>query len=156
MRSTSSRQVRLLSDRKGYGRTLILRAGGVWGDPDDGNFTPYMTAVRNGKVLGEGGRHDARSRVYVAGEQVLATRIGVGTRDDADYVDINVTSATPVDFLVAGTTKRMRFKASIRFLFAKDRLTAATAKDVAREISPVLQSEDDAKAPKIDRPWPDA
>jgi hypothetical protein len=120
----------------------------VWGDLDDGRFTPYMTAVRGGKVAGEGGRHDAASRVYVAGEQVFATRISLGTQSDADYVDINITHATPVDFTVKGTTQRMRFKAGLRFFFPKDRLSTATAKDVAREIAPVLESEEDAKAPK--------
>lgn len=137
-----------LSDRKAYGKTLILKAGGVWGDLDDGRFTPYMTAVRGGKVVGEGGRHDAASRVFVAGEQVFATRISLGTQSDADYVDIHIAHATPVDFTVKGTTQRMRFKAGLRFFFAKDRLSTATAKDVAREIAPVLETEDDAKAPK--------
>ena len=138
----------LLSDRKGYGKTLLLRAGGVSGDPDDGEFIPYMTAVKGGKVLGEGGQHDQRSRVFLAGEQLFVTQIDVGTRDDADFVDIRVTHATPIDVMAKGSKTHMRFKASLRFLFPRDGLKAATAQDVAREIAPVLQTEEDSKAAK--------
>lgn len=128
---------------KERGVVLIVKQDGI--PATDGNgLVARFSRVRNGLVANPQGRTGPGAHICPIGEEVLVRAIDV---DDAK-IDFKLITNQPIESTEHGTTRAQRYYAMVRFEFEPGFLSSASVAEVIKAVRPVLETKEEATAPK--------
>ncbi len=144
---TISKRATLSPDRiTKQGTVMVVQKDGVTADLSS-DLRYSVTKVTDGAIGEEGGAVSAiftkeRSRVFKAGERLFVTDIDVYD----DGVMLKVMTCESFDINEKGTTKQLRYKAAVKFMYPKGSGPNKQVADIKAAIDPVMVPESEATA----------
>jgi len=130
------------------GSVLVIEQNGIAGNPSTKAF-PTKTIVENGQIRQARGVFAALNasqdtRIFQQGEHVYITHIYLGPNN----VMFDLSSVETHDVDIHGTTKQVRYNATINFRFPDDKYQSMTAEDLKSAIDPFLRLQEEADQPQ--------
>lgn len=123
------------------GVILVVRQAGIIGGLPDALLV-RVARVQNGQLQRAEGAAGESSYLFKVGDKVYVGNINVNDEN----IILRLMTADAIERTIKGSTRAIRFVAVVRFEFEKGFLQTAAVTDVAKAVSPVLATEDQAAA----------